>query len=121
MKQEDRLLELKLSSLRERRKEIDMLRERRKEIDMVQSFKLVNDESSEQFFLRADGRRATRATTGTGNLVKDRSSHEFRSNFFSSREIDDWKKLPNNVKEAATAGNFKRQYRRHLVGTVAPA
>ena len=75
MKQEDRLLELKLSSLRERRKEIDMLRERRKEIDMVQSFKLVNDESSEQFFLRADGRRATRATTGTDNLVKGRSSH----------------------------------------------
>ena len=63
MKQEDRLLELKLSSLRERRKEIDM----------VQSFKLVNDESSEQFFLRADGRRATRATTGADNLVKGRS------------------------------------------------
>ena len=35
--------------------------------------------------------------------------------------IDDWNKLPNNVKEAASAGNFKRQYRRHLEGTVAPA
>ena len=37
---EDRLAELKLPSLRERRKEIDM----------IQTFKLVNDESSAQFF-----------------------------------------------------------------------
>ena len=104
----DRLVELKLPSLQERRKEMDIM----------QTFKLVNDESSEKFFLREDGRRAT---TGTDNLVKGRSSHEYRSNFFSTRVIDDWNKLPNNVKEAATAGNFKRQYRRHLVGTVAPA
>ena len=108
---EDRLAELKLPSLRERRKEIDM----------IQTFKLVNDESSEQFFLRTDGRRATRATTGTDNLVKGRSNHEYRANFFSTRVIDDWNKLPNKVKEAATAENFKRQYRRHLEGTVAPA
>ena len=108
---EDRLAELKLPSLRERRKEIDM----------VQTYKLVNDAGSEQFFRRADERRVTRATTGTDNLVKGRSNHEFRANFFSSRVIEDWNNLPNAVKEATSAERFKRQYRRHQVGTVAPA
>ena len=63
------------------------LQERRKEIDMVQTYKLVNDESSDQFFQRTDGGKARRVTTGTDNLVKSRSSHEFRTNFFSSRVI----------------------------------
>ena len=33
-------------------------------------------------------------------IVKGRSIYEFRSNFSSSRVIDEWNKLPNNVKEA---------------------
>ena len=72
---EERLVELKLPSLRERQHEMDM----------VQTYKLLNSESGEQIFKRADIRRGTRATAGRDNLLKKRSFHEFRSNFFSSQ------------------------------------
>ena len=107
---EERLVELKLPSLQERRREIDM----------VQTYKMVNDAESEQIFVRADGRRETRATTGTDNLLKKRNNHEFRNSFFSSRVIGEWNSLPNAVKEAKSATIFKRLYRCHCEGTVAP-
>ena len=56
---EERLVELKLPSLRERRHEMDM----------VQTYKLLNSESGENIFERADIRRETRATAGTDNLL----------------------------------------------------
>ena len=77
-------------------------------MDMVQTYKLLNSESGEHIFERADMRRETRATAGTDNLLKWRSFHEFRSNFFSTRVTGDWKSLPNAVKEAGTAKNFKK-------------
>ena len=40
---------------------------------------------------------------------------------FELAVIEDWNNLPNAVKEATSAERFKRQYRRHQVGTVAPA
>ena len=107
---EERLVELKLPSLQERRREIDM----------VQTYKMVNDAESEQIFVRADGRRETRATTGTDNLLKKRNNHEYRNSFFSSRVIGEWNSLPNAVKEAKSATIFKRLYRCHCEGTVAP-
>ena len=58
-------------------------------------------------FVRADIRRETRATAGTGNLLKKGA---FISNFFSTRVIVEWNRLPNEVKEAGTAKNFKRLY-----------
>ena len=108
---EERLVELKLPSLRERQHEMDM----------VQTYKLLNSESGEQIFKRADIRRGTRATAGRDNLLKKRSFHEIRSNFFSSRVIGECNGLPNKVKEAGTAKNSKSLYRRHCVGTVTPA
>ena len=44
---EDRLVELRLPSLQERLREIDM----------VQTYKLINDEDGDVFFMRADERR----------------------------------------------------------------
>ena len=108
---EERLVELKLPSLRERRREMDM----------VQTYNLLNSESGKNIFERADIRREMRATAGTDNLLKKRSFHEFRNNFFSTRVIGDWNSLPNEVKEAGTAKNFKSLYRRHRKSTVTPA
>ena len=71
-------------------------------MDMVQTYKLLNSESGEHIFERADIRRETRAD----NLLKKRSIHEFRSNFYSMRVIGDWNSLPNAVKEAGTAKNL---------------
>ena len=36
------------------------------------------------------------------------------------RVIEDWNRLPDSVKEAGSAAVFKRHYRRHCEGTVAP-
>ena len=114
---EERFVELQLPSLRERRREMDM----------VQTYKLVNCERGQQIVERADARRGTRATAGTDNLLKKRCLHEFRSNFFSTRVINEWNSLPNKTKEATTAKIFKRLYtvytvhRHHRAGTVAPA
>ena len=106
---EERLAELNLQSLQNRRVEIDM----------VQTFKLVNGTDSGQWFTRADNRRATRATAGRDNLLLMPSQHEYRRNFFSQRVITGWNTLPDTVKEARNAEGFKRQYRRHLEGTAA--
>ena len=108
---EEHLVELRLPSLRERHREMDM----------VQTYKMVNCENGEQIFERADARRGTRATVGTDNLLKKRCLHEFRSNFFSTRVINEWNGLPNEVKEATTAKIFKSWYRHQRVGTVTPA
>lgn len=110
---EERLLELGLPSLQDRRREIDM----------VQTYKIVNkidSDEPEQWFTRADSRRPTRQGDGKDRLLPGRSQHEYRKNFFSVRVIDEWNKLPDTTKEAANVGQFKRLYRRHR-GLVAPA
>ena len=71
---EECLVELKLPSLRERHREMDM----------VQTYKLLNSESGKHIFERADMRRETRVTAGTDNLLKKKRFHEFRSNYFST-------------------------------------
>ena len=81
----------------------------------------MNDENCEKFLVRADERRETRLTVGTDNLLKKRNNHKYRNNFFSQRGVGEWNSLPNTVKEAKTANIFKRLYRHHHVGTVAPA
>ena len=110
---EERLTELGLPSLSERRAEMDM----------VQTYKIVNgvdDVRSEVWFRRADTRRPTRTTTGRDMLLKHRSAHEFRRNFFSQRVVDPWNELPDELKEATSVASFKRLLRRH-VGKVVPA
>ena len=104
------LIELKLPSLSKRCREIDM----------VQTYKAVTDKNTDQFLVRAEARRETRATVGTANLMKKRNNHEYRNNFFSLRVVREWNSLPNAEKEAKTAKIFKLLYKRHCVGTVAP-
>ena len=53
--------------------------------------------------------------------MKKRSHREFRKNFFTVRITDEWNSLPDSVKEARNVTCFKRLYRRHTAGTVAPA
>ena len=111
---EERLKELGLPSLQARRQEIDM----------VQTYKLVNKmdtDNSELWFERADSRRVTRNNAVRHNLVPKMYHHEFRRNFFSSRVIEQWNSLPVEVRDAPTVSSFKRLYRRHVEGTVAPA
>ena len=111
---EDKLKELKMPSLQERRNEIDM----------VQTYKIVmgvDMVNSELWFERADNRRPTRNNVVRHNLVPKNANHEFRRQFFSSRVVDKWNSLPTDVREAKTVSHFKRLYRRHTQEAVAPA
>ena len=91
---------------------------------MIQTFKIVNNidmDNGEILVERADTRRPTRNYGGRDNLIVKRSQHEYRKNFFSIRVVGDWNSLPDMLKEAGTVSCFKRLYRRHIAGTVAPA
>jgi len=105
---EDKLRELGLPSLEDRRHEIDL----------IQVFKIVkgcDDVQSDQWFKMAagEGRRPTRAAAGLYNLAAERSAHDYRRFTFSQRVVAGWNNLPNDLKAAPTPAVFKRQYRRH--------
>jgi hypothetical protein len=115
---------LKSKDYHERLAELGMptLEERRREMDMVQTFKIVkgiDNVNSQDWFTKAVN-RGTRGTSGLDNLVKPRSEHEYRRHFYSQRVIDDWNSLPDHVKEARNVHCFKRLYRRTRL-TAGPA
>jgi hypothetical protein len=102
----------------ERLAELDLpsLEDRRKEADLMQVFKILNDECSvygEKWFIKMDNGRETRNMVGN-TLRPQRASHNFRRGFFSCRAPDLWNGLPRLVREAGNAGQFKRRYRNYL-------
>ena len=99
---EDKLRELKITSLAERRKKFDM----------VQTFKILNGhdrvDSSIWFITVGDNaNRLTRNTAYRNNLVATRSRTDIRKNFFSNRVVNLWNSLPTDVKDARTVKLFK--------------
>jgi hypothetical protein len=102
----------------ERLAELDLpsLAERRMEADMVQTYKILSDDSvnySEKWFVKMENGRYTRRSTGM-MLRLPRAAHNFRRGFFSCRLPEHWNNLPREVKEAGHAGQFKSRYRTHL-------
>ena len=111
---EEKLLELDLPSLEERRHQADM----------VQSFKIVKGidkvEHGTWFHLVADGGRATRSADCPLNLRQMAARLEVRRNFFSNRVIDSWNQLPTHVKNVKTVSSFKHGYKNYTAGLVPP-
>jgi ribonucleases P/MRP protein subunit RPP40 len=104
---QDRLRELSMASLAERREEADMC--------LVHKIMSDSDEGfSEQWFVKAATRRPTRMAAGYNNLLPQRGHHDFRRGFFSLRVVDSWNRLPDDVKEAGSGAAFKRRYRQHI-------
>jgi hypothetical protein len=105
-------------SYHERLKELGLksLVERREEADMVLTHKILNEgdsEYSEQWFKMA-AQRPTRQGGGPHKMVEGRAGHNFRREFFSLRVPRAWNRLPTQVKEAGSTGAFKALYRRHI-------
>ena len=98
---EEKLVELNMTTLRERRAKIDM----------IQTYKIINkvdDVETETWFnLIGTVERATRNTAYAKNIVLSRSKTETRKNFFSNRVANSWNALPTDVKESRTLQLFK--------------
>ena len=116
---EDKLKEVGLTTLVDRRRRGDML----------ETFKIMNeidDVDYHTWFTKVDEQhQKTRQAVsisedgtvlGTDNIVKPKSRLEIRKNFFSCRVVDDWNNLPSDVRKSANVLEFKRNYDDHMAG-----
>jgi hypothetical protein len=107
------------TSYEERLEELGMttLEERRHRADMFQVFKILtakdNVNKDSWFQMAASGAVRTRQAAGLMNLVRPRTRLEVRGNFFSVRVVEDWNSVPDEIKMARSAGQFKRLYDQH--------
>ena len=104
----DKLKEVGLTSLEERRSRGDML----------QTFRIINEVDNveaETWFTFAservrDGATSTRHSRDTTTLVQGDSKHELRRNFFSQRVPNQWNSLPQATRQQTTVLGFKAAY-----------
>ena len=107
MDYEDRLKELGLTTLEERRHQADM----HMVFKILRGFENIPPE--EIFTLASTGVRQTRQNAGYLNLRPRPGRLEVRSNFFSSRVVDDWNSIPTGIKNLPSVNAFKNAYARH--------
>ena len=103
---EERLAELGMVSLTERRHQTDISQVYRiihgqDKVEPDQWFKFVNNVGA-----------VTRRTADPLNLVQSRSRLELRRNFFSQRVVESWNMLPPELKRARNVQTFKRDLKR---------
>jgi hypothetical protein len=70
-------------------------------------------EKEQWFTLAANSAVNTRQAAGPLNLVKPRANLEVRSNFFSVRVVDEWNRIPTEIKMAKNPYQFKKMYKAH--------
>jgi hypothetical protein len=115
---------LKGNSYEERLRELGLttLEERRHQADMVQTFKILrgfDKVKSDTWFQRVETTgRVTRSAADPLNLRQQAARLEIRRNFFSNRVIEAWNEVPSEIKNARTVQSFKRAYRAHRMETV---
>ena len=98
----DKLSELGLRSLRDRRIRLDL----------IQTFKIVHgfDRVDHSTWFKMVGDNVIRPTRNTAypkNIIGDRSNTEIRRNFFSNRVVPTWNALPTELKDSRSVGMFK--------------
>jgi ribonucleases P/MRP protein subunit RPP40 len=102
---EEKLLELNMVSLQERRHQLDM----------VQVYKIVTGKDMVKkdtwFKGLGEGGRDTRASADPLNLRIPAPRLEIRRSFFSQRVPAQWNRIPAEIKAARTATAFKSAYR----------
>jgi hypothetical protein len=104
----DRLRELEMSTLSQRRDELDM----------TEMFKIMTKKSAVDhniWFEKAsrDG-VMTRQAADPLNVMIPAARLDIRKNFFSVRVCDKWNSLPSEVKNSANVKIFKTSYRKHM-------
>ena len=101
---EDKLKEICLPSLQERRVRGDM----------IQTWKYAQgvNPGGEKLIKRAQDvhGRITRQTRSPHNLARVEFRTEVRKNFYASRCVEQWNRLPDSIQGAENVDNFKRDY-----------
>ena len=96
---------------------LDTLEERRVQLDLTQTFKIVKglDKVNRDtwFDMTCDRERQTRSNADPLNLRIPAPRTEMRKAFFSQRIPSTWNQVPSSIKEARTVGQFKRELRAH--------
>jgi hypothetical protein len=102
---EDKLIEIGLETLEERRHQADM----------VQAFKILHklERTNNLFELVVSGDRVTRLAADPYNMRIPVSRLDVRKQFYTQRVPGMWNRIPANIKNAKTASQFKALYRAH--------
>jgi len=112
---EDRLVELGMTTLVERRHQTDML----------QVYKILTSKdkvNSEQWFeMMGNGDRVTRAAADPLNMRVPAPRLEIRRHFFTQRVPAKWNQVPAALKRAPTAQSFRSGYKSPRRGEMAAA
>jgi hypothetical protein len=109
---------LKSNIYEERLQELNMptLLERRHQADMVMAHKILHEKGGldhNTWFEKAEnGPRATRNTADPYNIKVKHGRLDLRRNFFSIRVIEDWNRIPADTKRMEKSENFKAAYRK---------
>ena len=99
------------------------LEERRHQTDMCQVYKILHgkDKAALKMEMMANNIRSTRATAEPLNICIPRARLDIRKHFFTNRVVDSWNKIPRKIKEARTVESFKHQYMVHRESVLAAA
>ena len=105
---EERLSELNLTTLEERRQRGDM----------IEVFKILGGHDkldAGEDFLKLETSSLRERTRGHAlKLQKPRHRTHKRNKFFSSRVVDQWNKLPEHVVMSKNVNMFKNKYDKHM-------
>ena len=102
----------------EKLRELDLctLEERRHQLDMLQVYKILHgrdDVEKEQWFEPVgDGGMATRLAADPLNMRIPAPRLDIRKHFFSQRVPRLWNEIPATVKQAKTVAGFRNQYKK---------
>jgi ribonucleases P/MRP protein subunit RPP40 len=91
------------------------LEERRHQADMAMVHKILHGQGGlnpETWFERADNARNTRSAADPFNIKKKNGRLEVRRNFFAIRVIEQWNAIPAEMKKLNSAAKFRAQYKK---------
>jgi hypothetical protein len=98
---------------------IQSLKDRRTEADMALMYKVIHEQCSvdrnswpKLVIERGNGApHVTRAARDELRLQQPFARTDRRKNFFNVRACENWNKIPAEIKKAKTIGQFKKRYR----------
>ena len=105
---EEKLSELNLQTLEDRRTRGDM-------IELFKYMTNVNKVDKDELFSFVKDRHEKDTRSWTEDyLVAEKNNLNIRKYFYTNRVTDTWNRLPNVVKEATSVNNFKNIYDEHI-------